>query len=135
MLEVFCFLTFFISSRTFDSMNSMIFLKYVLENINKICKYILSKMSNSLIFEPLYILFRLVFFFCSTLSEFENFLLCKRILINVTTCQNDTSNFKDFKRTKKTLYSCVNWALYGTRGPLKRSFHPREAQFTYELVP
>jgi hypothetical protein len=27
---------------------------------------------------------------------------------------------------KKTLYStpsCVNWAFYGTRGPLKRSFH------------
>jgi hypothetical protein len=24
-------------------------------------------------------------FFCSTLSEFENFLLCERILINVTT--------------------------------------------------
>jgi hypothetical protein len=69
MLEVFCFLTFFISSRTFDSMNSMIFLKYVLENINKICKYILSKMSNSLIFEPLYILFRLVFFF---VPHFQN---------------------------------------------------------------
>jgi hypothetical protein len=31
-------------------------------------------------------------FFCSTLSEFENFLLCKRILINVTTCQNETSS-------------------------------------------
>jgi hypothetical protein len=30
-------------------------------------------------------------FFCSTLSEFENFLLCERILINVTTCQNETS--------------------------------------------
>jgi hypothetical protein len=33
--------------------------------------------------------------FCSTLSEFENFLLCERILINVTTCQ---TNFKSFKR-------------------------------------
>jgi hypothetical protein len=32
------------------------------------------------------------FFFCSTLSEFENFLLCERILINVTTCQNETSS-------------------------------------------
>jgi hypothetical protein len=32
------------------------------------------------------------FFFCSTLSEFANFLLCERILINVTTCQNETSN-------------------------------------------
>jgi hypothetical protein len=28
--------------------------------------------------------------FCSTLSEFEKFLLCERILINVTTCQNET---------------------------------------------
>jgi hypothetical protein len=31
-------------------------------------------------------------FFCSTLSEFENFLLCERILINVTTCQNEASS-------------------------------------------
>jgi hypothetical protein len=30
--------------------------------------------------------------FCSTLSEFENFLLCEWILINVTTCQNQTSS-------------------------------------------
>jgi hypothetical protein len=28
--------------------------------------------------------------FCSTLSEFENFVLCARILINVTTCHNET---------------------------------------------
>jgi hypothetical protein len=44
------------------------------------------------------------------------------------------ANFKDFKRfgafkglaDQKTLYStrsCVNWAFFGTRGPLKRSFH------------
>jgi hypothetical protein len=45
------------------------------------------------------------------------------------------ANFKDFKRfeafkglveQKKTLYStrcCVNWAFFGTRGPLKRWFH------------
>jgi hypothetical protein len=44
------------------------------------------------------------------------------------------ANFKDFKRfgafkgssNKKTLYStrsCVNWAFFGTRGPLERSFH------------
>jgi hypothetical protein len=29
---------------------------------------------------------------------------------------------------KKTLYStrsCINWAFFGTRGPLKRSFHSR----------
>jgi hypothetical protein len=31
-------------------------------------------------------------FFCSILSEFENFLLCERILINVTICQNETSS-------------------------------------------
>jgi hypothetical protein len=47
------------------------------------------------------------------------------------------TNFKDLKRfgafkglveQKKTLYStrsCVNWAFFGTRGPLKRSFHSR----------
>jgi hypothetical protein len=46
-------------------------------------------------------------------------------------------NFKDFKRSgafkgvveqKKTLYStcsCVNWTFFGTRVPLKRSFHSR----------
>jgi hypothetical protein len=33
-----------------------------------------------------------LFIFSWTLSEFENFLLCERILINVTTCQNETSN-------------------------------------------
>jgi hypothetical protein len=30
-------------------------------------------------------------------------------------------DFKDFKRSR----SCVNWALYGTRGPLKLSFDSR----------
>jgi hypothetical protein len=46
------------------------------------------------------------------------------------------ANFNDFKRfgafkglvEQKTLYStrsCVNWAFFGTRGPLKRSFHSR----------
>jgi hypothetical protein len=35
---------------------------------------------------------KLKIFFCSTLSEFENFLLCERILINVTTGQNETSS-------------------------------------------
>jgi hypothetical protein len=45
------------------------------------------------------------------------------------------ANFKDFKRfgafkglveQKKKTYStrsCVNWTFFGTRGPLKRSFH------------
>jgi hypothetical protein len=37
-----------------------------------------------------------VIFFCSTLSEFENFLLCERILINVKTKR--PANFKGFKR-------------------------------------
>jgi hypothetical protein len=32
------------------------------------------------------------YYFSSTLSEFENFLLCERILINLTTCQNKTSS-------------------------------------------
>jgi hypothetical protein len=31
-------------------------------------------------------------FFGSTLSKFENFLLCERILINVTIYQNETSS-------------------------------------------
>jgi hypothetical protein len=40
------------------------------------------------------------YIFCSTLSEFENFLLCERILINVTTLVKTKrqANFKDFKR-------------------------------------
>jgi hypothetical protein len=36
--------------------------------------------------------------FCWTLSEFENFLLCERILINVTTYQKERqANFKDLE--------------------------------------
>jgi hypothetical protein len=31
-------------------------------------------------------------FFFVRHSEFENFFLCERILINVTTCQNETSS-------------------------------------------
>jgi hypothetical protein len=38
-----------------------------------------------------------VFFFVRH-SEFENFLLCERILINVTTCQNETSSYIILKR-------------------------------------
>jgi hypothetical protein len=70
-----------------------------------------------------------MFFFVRQCSEFENFLLCERILINVTTCQNETCqvNFKDFKRfgackglvEQKTLYStrsCVNWAFFALVG-------------------
>jgi hypothetical protein len=73
-------------------------------------------------------------FFCSTLSKFEKFLLCERILINVKTKRQ--ANFKVLSNlepvrgssNKKTLYSTrswVNWAFFGTRGPLKRSFHSR----------
>jgi hypothetical protein len=60
--------------------------------------------------------------FCSTLSEFENFLRCEPILINAFKPLSGSSN------KKKTLYLtrwCVNWAFFGTRGPLKRSFHLR----------
>jgi hypothetical protein len=46
--------------------------------------------------------------FCSTLSEFENFLLCERILINVTTCQNEMYSTR----------SCVNWAFFGMSEPV-----------------
>jgi hypothetical protein len=35
--------------------------------------------------------------FCSTLSEFENFLLCERNLINLTPCQNETSNVEPLR--------------------------------------
>jgi hypothetical protein len=46
------------------------------------------------------------------------------------------ANFKGFKRfgvfkglveQKNVVFnrSCVNWAFFGTRGPLKRSFHSR----------
>jgi hypothetical protein len=42
------------------------------------------------------------------------------------------ANFKDFKQfgafkglVLQSTRSCVNWALLGTRGPLKRSFHAR----------
>jgi hypothetical protein len=57
------------------------------------------------------------YIFCST--KFENFLLCERILITVPLRSS---------LNKKILYStrsCANWAFFGTRGPLKRSFHSR----------
>jgi hypothetical protein len=66
----------------------------------------------------------IIYFFCSTLSELENFFLCERILINVTTCKKETSKLilkilRDLEplrgsSNKKTLYStrsCVNWAF------------------------
>jgi hypothetical protein len=79
-----------------------------------------------------------VFFFRSILSEFENFLLCERILINVNLSKrnvklvfkilNDLQPLRGSSNKKKTLYStrsCVNWAVFDTREPLKRSFHSR----------
>jgi hypothetical protein len=60
-----------------------------------------------------------IYFFCSTLSEFENFLLCEQILINVTTCQNvklilkilsDLESLRG-SSNKKTLYSTCSWAF------------------------
>jgi hypothetical protein len=67
------------------------------------------------------------YFFCSTLSEFENFLLFERILINLTTCQNETlkilSDLEPLRGSsnKKTVYStrsCVNWPFFGMSGPV-----------------
>jgi hypothetical protein len=48
----------------------------------------------------------LIFFFFVRQSEFENFLLCERILINVTTCQNETSARGPLKR------SCQKGPIY-----------------------
>jgi hypothetical protein len=49
------------------------------------------KLAHSCQKTPIYTRTRQInYYFCSTLSEFENFLLCERILINVTTCQNET---------------------------------------------
>jgi hypothetical protein len=73
--------------------------------------------------------------FCSTLSEFENFLLCERIFITFNLSKRNVKLilkiFSDLQplrgsSNKKTLYStrsCVIWAFFGTRGPLKLSFH------------
>jgi hypothetical protein len=65
-----------------------------------------------------WVIFLHILFFCSTLSEFENFLLRERILINVTTYQklilkilSNLEPLRDSSNTK-TLYSscsCVNW--------------------------
>jgi hypothetical protein len=51
--------------------------------------------SDELILAPLSIILSCKpqqFIFVRHLSEFETFLLCERILINVTTCQNETSS-------------------------------------------
>jgi hypothetical protein len=65
------------------------------------------------------------FIFFSPLSEFENFPLCERILINVTLVKTKRqTNFKDFKK-------------FGARQTKKRCiWHPcqKKAQFTHELV-
>jgi hypothetical protein len=80
--------------------------------------------SDELILAPLSIILSCKpqqFFFVRHLSEFENFLLCERILINVKTKRQ--ANFKNFKRfgalrglsNKKKSYStrsCVNCALF-----------------------
>jgi hypothetical protein len=50
------------------------------------------KSFSAKVWEPLNLMEKHNRLFCSTLSEFENFLLCEQILINVTTCQNETSN-------------------------------------------
>jgi hypothetical protein len=67
--------------------------------------------------------------FCSTLSEFENFLLCERILINVNLSKRNVklilkilSDLEPLRGSsnKKTLHStrsCVNCAFFGMSGP------------------
>jgi hypothetical protein len=81
------------------------------------------------------------FFFFVRHCQFENFLLCERIFDkchnlskrNVKLILKILTNLESFRGSsnKKTLdstRSCVNWAVLGTRGPLKK------AQFTHELV-
>jgi hypothetical protein len=89
-------------------------------------------------------------FFCSTLSEFENFPLCERILINVTTCQTKRqANFKDLRgfgafkglvEQKNVVFNSFlcklglflhSWAF---KTPVKRPLMPKKAQFTHKLV-
>jgi hypothetical protein len=57
-----------------------------------LCYELKKKVISSLKKIPIYEKITAEIFFCSTLSEFENFLLCERILINVITCQNETSS-------------------------------------------
>jgi hypothetical protein len=57
------------------------------------------------------------FYKCHNLSE-RTVKLILKILSDLEPLMGSTN--------KKTLYStrsCVNWAFFGTRGPLKRSFH------------
>jgi hypothetical protein len=74
--------------------------------------------------------------FCTTLLEFENFLRCERILINVTTCQKRNvklilkilSDLESLRGSsnEKTLYStrsCGQLGFFGTRGLLKPNLH------------
>jgi hypothetical protein len=77
------------------------------------------------------------FFFCSTLRIWQ----CSSVWTEFDKCHNlSKQNIKLILKilrgfgalrgssNKKSLYStrsCVNWALFGTRGPLKRSFHSR----------
>jgi hypothetical protein len=63
-------------------------------NIDTACNKLKCKMANSIFhnYLPIILFGQKKDLFCSTLSEFENFLLCERILINLTTCQNETSS-------------------------------------------
>jgi hypothetical protein len=60
----------------------------------------------------------LIFIFCSTLSEFENFLLCHHLSKrNVKLILKILSDLEPLRGSsnKKTLYSthsCVNWAFF-----------------------
>jgi hypothetical protein len=83
------------------------------------------------------------YFFCSILSEFENFLLCERILINVTTCQNETSMIlsdveplRGSTNKKTTISSLVIQlpsllTIFSEQRPLKFNDHGKKCFFTF----
>jgi hypothetical protein len=74
--------------------------------------------------QAIFYLYIIIFFFLRH-SEFENFLLCERILINVATCQ---ANFKDFKR-----FGAFK-GLVEQKTVVFNSFVCKLGQFTHELV-
>jgi hypothetical protein len=110
--------------------------EWTLDNvITRICNVVFAILPSNL-FSPIdsHILYFEIF------SENHNFILIKQIIVSYTLVKRQ-GNLKDFKRfgafqglvEQKTLYStrsCVNWAFFGTRGPLM----PKKSQFTHKLV-
>jgi hypothetical protein len=56
---------------------------------------------------------------CHNLSK-RNVKLILKILSDLEPLRGSSN-----KKTLYSTYSCVNWAFFGTRAPLKRSFHSR----------